>query len=118
MTGTLYQTALSLRAVFAVFTEGGVLYILRHKQQKREQTCQAIKENSGVRIQALRQFLCSCYCVQECNSPRISFGSNKKPVKEDKLYKQAGQCFLVLLSSPRGEVLSAHHQTLADPLVP
>lgn len=82
--------------------------IPRHKQRKREQTRQAIKKKSGVRIQALRQFLCLCYGVQECNSPRISFASNKKLVREDKLYQQAGQFFLVLhqLAQRRGPCCS------------
>lgn len=61
----------------------------------REQKCEAIKESLRSELKYSDSFSAHSMAVQERNSPRISFGSNN-PVKEDKLYKQAGQFFLEL----------------------
>lgn len=69
--------------------------ILRHRQWMREEKCEAIKESLGSELKS-SDSSAHATVVQERNSPRISFGSNKNLVKEDKLYKQAGQFFLEL----------------------
>lgn len=70
--------------------------ILRCRQQMREQKCEAIKESLGSELKYSDSFSAHPTVVQERNSPRISFGSKKNPLTEDKLYKQAGQFFLEL----------------------
>lgn len=89
--------------------------ILRRRQWMREQKSEAIKESLGSKLKYSDSFSTHPAVVQERNSPRISFGSNKNPVKEDKLYKQAGQFFLESISSTRGVVLSTSPQMGADP---